>query len=148
MVRVTTRTKFHLGRRGTIVLCAILGIALILIGIGLLSRSAKFSNKGVSVEAKVSDIKVSKSSKSTTYTPHVTFDTLDGKTVSVSLNVKSTNRSSYSVGDKVKIIYLQEDPTTVIMDSFFNKYGFPVLFIMGGILCLFLGVKRIISPRP
>ncbi|NLG88069.1 MAG: DUF3592 domain-containing protein [Clostridiaceae bacterium] len=147
MVTVRTTTKVHLGRRGTIILCSLLGILLLIIGISLMSRSVKFSNRGVSVEARVSDIKVSKSSKSTSYTPHVTFDTLDGETVSVSLNVRYTNRSPYSVGDKVKIIYLQEDPTTVIMDSFFSKYGLPVIFILAGIVCLFIGAVRLISPK-
>jgi len=147
MVRVRTRTQVHLGRKGTIMLCSFLGIILLLIGISMMSRTVKFSNRGVSVETKVSDIKVSKSSKSTSYTPHVTFDTLDGETVSVSLNVKYTNRSPYSVGDKVKIIYLQEDPKTVVIDSFFSKYAFPVIFIAAGIICLFVGVVKIISPK-
>lgn len=146
MVRVRTRTQVHLGRRGTIILCSFLGVILLLIGISLMSKTIKMTNRGITVEAQVSNIKVSRTSKTTSYTPEVKFKTLTGDTVSVSLN-KYTGRSPYSVGDNVSIIYLQDDPKTIILDSFFNKYGFPVIFIVVGILCLFIGAVKIISPK-
>lgn len=124
MVRVRTRTKFHLGRRGTIVLLFLLGISLLAIGTGLLSRFVKLTNRGVSVEAQVTDIKVTRIAKTTKYIPRISFETLEGETVSIELGINYTSPPSFSKGDKIKIIYLQDDPKTVIMDSFFDNTAF------------------------
>ncbi|HEY8500086.1 MAG TPA: DUF3592 domain-containing protein [Clostridia bacterium] len=146
MVRIRTRTRYNLGPKGTIILFSLFGILFLIIGISMLSKTVKMANRGISVAAQVSNVKVSKSSNSTSYTPEVTFKTLAGDTVSVTLN-KSTNRPAHSVGDKVNIIYLEDDPKTIIVDSFFDKYGFPIIFIVAGIICLFIGVGRILSPK-
>jgi NADH:ubiquinone oxidoreductase subunit 6 (subunit J) len=143
MITVRTRTKFHLGRRGTIILCAILGIVLLLAGINLLSRSIKITNNGISVEAQVTNVKTKRIGRKTSYTPEIRFTTSRGETVNVQLQ-KSTGSPAYSVGDKVSIIYSQDDPKKVLVDTVFNKYGFPIIFMATGIISLLIGVLKII----
>lgn len=143
MITVRTRTKFHLGRKGTIILCSFLGIVFLLVGINLLSKSIKLSSDGISVQAQVTDVKTSRIGKNTYYTPEIRFTTPDGETVKVQLD-KTTRAPAYSVGNKVGIIYSQDNPQKVLVDSFFNKYGFPVIFIMAGVITLLVAVLRVI----
>ena len=143
MITVKTRTKFHLGRRGTIILCFLLGIALLLAGISLLSKSIEITNNGISVEAQVTNIKTNRIGKKTNYIPEIRFTTPKGETVNVQLE-KSTRPPAYSVGDKVSIIYSQDNPKEVLVDSIFNKYGFPIIFIAAGIISLLVGVLEVI----
>ena len=51
-----------------------------------------------------------------------------------------SNPNAYKVGDKINIIYSGPDPKNFIFDKFFDKYGFPVIFIFAGALCLFLEI--------
>jgi hypothetical protein len=137
MITVKTKTKFHLGRRGTIILCSLLGIALLLVGINLLSKSIEIINNGISVEAQVINIKTNRIGKKISYTPEIRFITQEGETVNAQLE-KSTGHPFYSVGDKVSIIYSQDDPKEVLVDSVFHKYGFPIIFIAASIISLLL----------
>ncbi|MGE5614980.1 MAG: DUF3592 domain-containing protein [Bacillota bacterium] len=141
-MRIRTRTGIHLGRKGTFFLCLLLGIALLLAGIGLLSRTNRIINNGISVEAQVTNVKVSRSGKNTYYTPEIRFATSEGKTVNTTLN-KTTGSPAYSVGDKVRIIYSKDNPNDILVDSFFNKYGFPVIFIMAGFIVLIVGFLQV-----
>lgn len=143
MITVKTKTKFHLSRRGTIILCSLLGIMLLLVGANLFSKTVKITNSGISVEAQVTNIKTSRIGKKTNYTPEIRFTTSKGETINVQLD-KTTRPPAYSVGDKVSIIYSQDDPKEVLVDSIFNKYGFPIIFIAGGIICLLVGVFKVI----
>lgn len=144
MVTVKTRTKLHLGRRGTIILCSLLGIVLLLVGANLLSKTVKVTSNGISAEAQVTNIKINRICKKTNYTPEIKFTTTNGKTVNVQLE-KSTGSPAYSVGDKVSIIYSQDDPKEVLVDSFFSKYGFPIVFIVAGIISLLAGVLKMFT---
>jgi|LSQX01.2.fsa_nt_gb hypothetical protein len=136
-MKVKTRTKLHLGRRVTTILCFLLVIALLLAGINLLFRSIEITSNGISVEAEVINIKTKRIGQKISYTPEISFTTQRGENVRVQL-AKSTNYPVYSIGDKVGIIYSQVDPKEVLVDSIFNKYGFPMIFIVVGVLCLFL----------
>lgn len=143
MATVRTRIKIHLGRKGTIILCSLLGIALLLAGISLLSKSIKMINDGISAEAQVINVKTNRIGRKTNYTPEIRFATSEGETVNAQLD-KTTGSPAYSIGDKVSIIYSQDDPKEVLVDSIFNKYGFPIIFIAAGALSLLIGVLKAI----
>jgi len=142
-MRIRTRTKIHLGRKGTVLLCFLLGIAFLLIGISVLSRSKRIINNGISVEAQVVNVKVSRMSKKTYYEPEIGFTSLNGETIHAKLG-KTSGSPAYSAGDKVKIIYSKDNPNEIIVDSFFSKYGFPVIFIAAGALLLLIGLSKAI----
>lgn len=143
MATIRTRARIHLGRKGTILLCLLLGIALLLVGISLLSKSKRIINNGISVEAQVINVKVNRIGKNTYYTPEIRFTTLKGETANAKLD-KTSKSPAYSSGDKVGIIYSKDDPNEILVDSFFNKYGFPTIFIVVGAISLLIGLLKII----
>jgi hypothetical protein len=143
MATIRTRTRVHLGRKGTILVCLLLGIVFLLIGISVLSRNNKIINNGVSVEAQVVNVNVNRMNKKTYYEPEIRFATVNGETVNAKLN-ETSGSSPYSVGDKVKIIYSKDNPNKIIVDSFFSKYGFPVIFITAGALLIIIGLLKVI----
>lgn len=146
-MEIITRTKFHLGRRGSIIMFFLVGVLFLAVGIYLLSNTARMSSNGLSTQAEVVNIKATHNSKKKIeYTPEIRFTTAEGERVNTKLD-KTTRPPAYSVGDEVKIIYTKDKPTDILVDSVFNRYAFPALFVILGIVSLFAGVFEVIRGR-
>jgi len=137
MVTIRTRTKFNLGRRGSVILFLLMGILFLAMGAYSLSNTIRIINNGISVEAQVTNIKTKRSSNKTYYTPEIKFTTNKGEVVNTMLDISSSSRD-YSVGDRISIIYSKDAPKDVILDTAFNKYGFPIILIGAGVISLIL----------
>jgi hypothetical protein len=59
------------------------------------------------------------------YAPRIQFATDDGKEVTCVASTGS-NRQSYRIGAKVKVVYSPDDPEKADLKSFVNLWGFPV----------------------
>jgi ABC-type phosphate/phosphonate transport system permease subunit len=111
-----------------------------------------FISKAIITEALVADLAYYKSDG--TYAPIITFKTLDG----IEKTVKSSSRSkpsAYSIGDTVKVAYLQSNSNSWMIFDFWSKYlvtivaGFlgMVFTAVGGVIVYFIGNRYQVNDR-
>jgi hypothetical protein len=76
-----------------------------------------------------------------TYRPVVRFES-QGKSI-VFASRSSSSPPSFSAGERVPVLYLESDPSSAEIDSFFSLYGFAVITGAIGGLLLLLGAAMI-----
>jgi len=137
-IRIQTRMNFWFG----FIFLLIMSVLFSLIGISFLSSNMDMVKNGTYAKATVIELVKHTSSKSTTYYPVIEYKTSTGELIRTqSSSGTGSNPNAYKAGDKINIIYSKSDPNKFIFDKFFNKYGFPVIFIFAGILCLLLEIN-------
>jgi len=87
-------------------------------------------------------------SVSYTYAPRTKFKTMEGETVEFNSR-NSSSPPAYSVGQKVKVLYVPTNPQSASIDSFWSLWGLAsilggigLVFLLGGIFIFFMMSKR------
>ncbi|MEB3262961.1 MAG: DUF3592 domain-containing protein [Synechococcus sp.] len=115
-----------------------------LIGAGMLwgtallwSSTSTFLSEAIPAPGTVVDLVAHRSSDSTTYRPAVDFTSRNGEPVSF---VSSTGSSppSYSVGQRVEVLYRPTNPRDARINDFFSLWGGAT--VLGGMGFIFAGV--------
>jgi membrane protein implicated in regulation of membrane protease activity len=84
---------------------------------------------------------------SITYAPVFTFTTTDGLTQSITSGI-SSSPASFSVGDRIPVLYRRDDPASAKVDSFWQLWFLPTLlawfgFVAGTVGFAFLFTRRL-----
>ena len=127
-------------------LIALIGVLLISIG-GYVGHGVWFlETHGISVEGKVTGLQTNTDNDGTTYSPIVTYQTIEDIRVTFTSNYGS-NPPSYKVGDQVNVLYDAKDPQeNVIIDAGLWNWLLPsILLGVGSILFLILFPKMLIA---
>ncbi len=109
-----------------------------LIGSFLFFKNTKqFIDKGVTASGTVINLlrQVSEDSDGNTsymYYPEVKFQTADGKSITFQANTGS-NPPSYSVGEKIDVLYLPESPNKAKIKSFVSLWLGALVFLIVGL---------------
>lgn len=115
----------------------LLVVSIVLLGLGVWSfknNQAKIAN-GITVKAKVMGMEEGRSFQKVYYTPILQFTTRQGEVITTKLDM-SGGSSDYSTGDEIEVMYLPEDPSVVMSNNWFMKYGLPLVFFAMGIICM------------
>lgn len=128
-------------------LMALIGLVCIGIG-GYVGYGVWFlETHGVSVEGKVTGIETNTDSDGgTTYSPVVTFQTLQDRKITFTSNYGS-NPPSYKVGDQVDVLYDPNDPKdNAMIDAGLWNWLLPsILALVGGFMFLILFPKMLMA---
>jgi hypothetical protein len=123
-----------------------------LIGLGMLvgaffwyKSTNAFLAEATKAEGSVIELRLSRSSDSTTYAPVVNFVTRKGEEITFVSSV-SSNPPSYRVGEKVDIFYLPANPYEAKINGFFSLWGGAT--IVGGLGGLFFLIGIAITVLP
>lgn len=131
------------GRRNNIVVTfivlLIVGILFTFIGNLILSGTTELVKNGIKTEATVVDLISHKSKSSYTYNPEVEYKTETGEVIRAESN-SGSNPPAYAKGDKVNIYYSKSNPQNMIIDSVFDIYVFPLIFITIGIIAIIIDI--------
>ncbi len=127
-------------RRNSVFLLLVLGVLFVVGGIWSLNNSIDKINKGVPVSAEVISMETKHGRKNKImYTPVVRFTTAKGDAISTQLDVSSSS-PAYDIGQKVPVIYQPTEPTDVMLDTFFGKYGISLILAGMGAAAIFGGI--------
>ena len=126
------------------VLLLVVGGVFVLLGLSLLSSNMDVIKHGTYTKGTVIEMVKHIASKSTTYTVVIEYVTSTGARIR-SESPTGSNSKAYKAGDKVTIIYSESDPNKFLFDKFFDKYGFPVIFIFAGVLCLIINILQTVQ---
>lgn len=131
---------------------AIIKYVFSLIGLGMLvgaffwyKSTNDFLAEAIRAEGTVIELRLSRSSDSTTYAPVVNFIARNGEKITFVSSV-SSNPPSYTVGEKADIFYLPADPYDAKLDSFFSLWGGAT--IVGGMGGLFFLIGSALAILP
>ena len=124
------------------VVLLVVGGAFSLVGASLLSSNLKVVRGGTYTRATVVDVVKHTSSRSTTYAAVIEYATPTGERIRGE-SPTGSNSQAYRAGDTVGVLYLQSDPHTFLLDKFSDKYGFPAIFLLAGVLCLLIDVVQV-----
>ncbi len=135
----------------TMQVLAIIKYLFSLIGLGMLfgafllfNGTNSFLSEATRAEGTVVDLVRSRSSDSTTYAPVVTFMNQQGQDIEFVSSV-SSNPPSYSIGEKVTVLYRPGEPQNAKIDGFFSLwFGVIILGALGSIFFL-IGAGIIIT---
>lgn len=135
MIRMRKRSNsFLLG----FVLFLIASVLFCGIGYYMLSGNLKMIRNGVRSSATVVEMtkhtSQSSKKKSVTYRPVVEYVTDSGEIIRTEYSSGSSNRSAYRIGQQIGIYYSKDDPYNFLIDKFFDKYGFPAIFLLAGVV--------------
>lgn len=126
---------------GFIILLVVGGL-FVLIGYLFLTNNLDIIKNGTLTKATVIELAEHHSKKSTTYYPVVEYLTSAGELIRVESSTGCT-KNAYKAGDLVNIIYNRSDPKNFIFDKFVDKYGFPLIFIFAGGMCLLINIFQV-----
>ncbi len=95
-----------------------------------------FIAESAKAEGKVTEVVRSRSSDSTTYKPVVQFNAPNGELIEF-MSDTGSNPPSHTVGEKVEVLYLPDNPHDAKINSFFTLWFGPLIVgVMGGIFFL------------
>jgi hypothetical protein len=92
------------------------------VGAGLLGDAFTFIQKAESTRGEVISIRASRSDDGTSYTPTILYSRDDGQVFEAETHISSSGYN-YKVGERVKILYSNDTPDEVRINSFFSLYG-------------------------
>jgi len=123
----------------------------LLIGLGMLvgsfflyQNTVSFLETAIKADGVVVDLVRSRNSDSTTYAPTVRFKTNRGNTIEFT-STTSSNPPSYSVGEKVEVLYEPSQPHSAKINSFFSVWGGAVIVCGLGTVFFVVGFAIIIA---
>ena len=108
------------------------GVVLLAISIALGVHTHRFIADSVEDDGIVMDLKMSRSSDSTTWRPEVSFEAADGRTYRFVSN-SGSNPPAYQRGESVVVLYHPDSPEKARIRGFFSLWG-------GVAICGLLGV--------
>ena len=116
----------------------IFGFIFFAAGIYSLNEKMEFFKHTIEAEGTIIDIE-SRSGKNVTYHPVVTFQAKNGN----SYTFTSTSSSNdFTKGQKLKIMYKEENPQMARINSFKERWGLPLAFLISGmVIALRMAVK-------
>jgi uncharacterized membrane protein len=140
------RSRSRMSPVAGMIIVVVVSLVFITIGVFLLKSNIELANNGIKTEASVIDYRRDMSGKSVIYKPVVEFTLTNGETFQTISDTGSSGRP-YNIGQKIGIIYMEDDPDNFVIDSFFQVYGFPGIFAFAGILVLVLAIYGVIKKR-
>lgn len=122
----------------------VVAVSFSLFGAGMLwgaalfySNTSTFLKDAITAPGTVVDLVASRSSDSTTYRPSVEFTSRNGEPASFVAS-NGSNPPSYSVGQKVEVLYRPTNPRDARINDFFSLWG--AATVLGGMGFIFAGV--------
>lgn len=119
----------------------ILGLALFGLGLYFLKERLDFFKHSIQAEGIVIDIEKSGSRGSKggsrySYYPVISFQALDGNIYTFSPESGTNSYGEYLQGDKLTIMYNTENPQSAKIDSFWERWGIQLTFLIVGLAIL------------
>jgi hypothetical protein len=109
------------------------------VGAGLLADAYTFIQKAESTHGEVIGIRANRSDDGTSYTPTIRYNRGDGQVFEAETHISSSGYN-YKVGERVEILYSNDAPDTVRINSFFSLYGPGVIVsAVGAVFLLIVG---------
>lgn len=134
-IRLQKRTNsFALG----VVLFLIGAVVFGWLGYYMLSGNLEMIKNGERTKATVVQMTKHTAKKSVTYRPVFQYLIHTGETLTTEYSSGSSNSKAFKVGQEVTIYYSKADPRNILIDRFFDKYGFPVIFLFAGVVSFFI----------
>jgi len=116
---------------------SVLGVGLLIGAVYSANNSYEFKNAASLTQGKVVDYIKRRSNDGTTYAPVIEFVTEKNTTVEFTSSSSSSYRS-YSIGDKIDVLYLENNPNNARINSFMSLWFLPI--ILGFIGSVFFGI--------
>lgn len=108
-------------------------------------NTVTFLDEAMEVPGVVTDLVYSRSSDSRSYYPVVEFNDAGGQLIEFQSS-SGSNPASYSVGEKVSVLYTVGEPESARIDGFFSLWGGAVILaIIGGAFFL-VGALMVLVP--
>jgi hypothetical protein len=126
-----------------IIILLVAGAGFLFFGVHEFKNSLELKQHGLKTEGTVIDLKKHSSGKKATYMPEIEFITDTGQTVACVYQI-SSSRPTYSVGQRVKIIYSKDNPENFIIDSKM-AFVFPVILILSGAVFVLIVIAVVIK---
>jgi hypothetical protein len=126
-------------------LFAFIGFALLVGAFFSYQNTASFLDEAVEAPGTVTDLHYSRSSDSSSYYPIVEFQDASGQLVEFHSS-SGSNPASYSVGERVPVLYRAGEPQNARINGFFSLWGGASIFgVLGGVFLL-TGALMILIP--
>lgn len=119
-----------------------LGIIFFIVSLITTANRFVFLSKASASEGEV--VNLIKNTSSKTYTPEVRFYTKDGN-ARVFRSDFSSNPPAFKVGERVKVLYLEDAPDTVMIDSFFSLWLLQLVFLFFGLTFSAISVSNLLK---
>jgi hypothetical protein len=130
-----------------IVFLFIISSVFILIGAWILNSNTKLANNGIVTDGRVVSIEEDYDiDNGSTYYPVVEFELEDGSRTTVKMSFGS-NPPSYDLGEACEVIYYAGEQDSAKINSTFELYVFPWIFIGIGILVELIAIFIFIKLR-
>ena len=121
------------------------GISALLVALLVYIITTSFLQTAEKANGVVIDLHRSVSSDSTTYRPEVEFETLAGEKIRFISNTGS-NPPSFSRGEKVEVLYQQDEPQQAKINTFLSLWLLPLLFGVLGFIFTAIGLSFVFYP--
>lgn len=123
-------TKKEIKNPYVFLIVALVGLLMMAAGVFYYLQSSELAGNGLAAEGTVTKIFSTRSSKRASYYANIEFKTVDGQSVSFDYSIRNSN--SLSVGEKVPVLYLRDNPAVATKNSFNGLWSQPLMvFIIG-----------------
>ncbi len=121
----------------------LLGIVFLIFGIIQFFKAKKLVANGVTVSAKIIEIRQKESQSqdadgftttSYSYAPVFEFEAKDGKKYTVESGHGFANKNKFKIGDMVDVVYLEEKPQSASIKKFGSLWSLPLILIFVGVM--------------
>ena len=110
-------------------------VLFLLFGLGFVAEAVLFVSGAQSTRGQVVEIRRNYDDGSVNYTPTIRYSRGDGQTYEAETHIASSGYD-YDLGTQVDILYSDDDPYVVRIDSFFSLYGVGLVFAVFGAVFL------------
>jgi len=106
----------------------------------------RFLSKAVRTTGVVEGINIDRTSKGTTYTPVIRFETAAGASVVATAN-RSAGRRTFQVGQTVPVLYDPANPQKLEVNRFWDRWAMVAVALGTAAILLFAGLTGVSPPR-
>jgi hypothetical protein len=104
----------------------------------------RFLSKAVRTTGVVEGLNVDRTSKGTTYTPVIRFETAAGASVVATAN-RSAGKRTFQVGQTVPVLYDPANPQKLEVNKFWDRWAMVAVALGTAAVLLFIGLSGITS---
>jgi uncharacterized protein DUF3592 len=104
----------------------------------------RFLKRAVRTTGVVEGLNVDRTSKGTTYTPVIRFETAAGASVVATAN-RGSSRSSYQVGQTIPVLYDPANPQKLEVNKFWDRWTMVAVALGTAVVLLFIGLSGLTS---